>query len=344
MRFEIERLGGEVRFRTALAGLLLKDGKIVRVELETPRGKESVDCAALVLAIGQGARDTYRMLLDAGVAMAPKAFAVGVRIEHEQDMVDRAQFGEMAGHPRLGAAEYRLTGKSGERGVYTFCMCPGGSVIASASEKDEIVVNGMSQYARNDKNANSAIVVQVQPADFTAGPLGGVMFQKELEQAAFRAGGGAGIAPASTVGAFQRHETPRGFGGIAPSYRPGVEPFDLWRVLPPFVAKGIADGLNAFGRQLKGFDREDAVLTAVETRTSAPLRILRGENMQSIRARGCIPRAKVRGTRAASSPRRSTACVPRKRLSRDSRLKKADRAKKRRRDSGVFFATLSKLG
>ena len=289
MRREIERLGGEVRFRTSLAGLIRKDGRITQAELAVPNGTETVDCAALVLAIGQGARDTYHMLLDAGIAMAPKAFAVGVRVEHEQDMIDRAQFGEMAGHPRLGAAEYRLTGKSGERGVYTFCMCPGGSVIASASQKDEVVVNGMSQYARNATNANAAIIVQVQPSDFAAGPLGGVRFQKELEQAACLAGGGAGVAPASTVGAFLRRETSRGFGGILPSYWPGVMPSDLWRVLPPFVAQGIADGLRAFGRQLKGFDREDAVLTAVETRTSAPLRILRGEDMQSISCPGLYP-------------------------------------------------------
>ncbi len=289
MRKEIERLGGEVRFRTVLKGITIANGTIAQAEIEAQSGKETVNCAALVLAIGQGARDTYQMLLDAGIMMAPKAFAVGVRIEHPQDMIDRAQFGALAGHPRLGAAEYRLTSQSGERGVYTFCMCPGGRVIASASAADEIVVNGMSDYARNAENANAAIVVQVTPSDYEAGPLGGVQFQKEMERAAHRSGGGKGIAPASTAGAFLRHETPRGFGGVIPSYRPGVSPSDLWRVLPPFVAQGVAEGLTAFGRQLKGFDGEDAVLTGVETRTSAPLRILRGEDMQSVSCAGLYP-------------------------------------------------------
>jgi uncharacterized FAD-dependent dehydrogenase len=160
-------------------------------------------------------------------------------------------------------------------------MCPGGSVIGSASAKDEIVVNGMSNFARSAPNANAAVVVQVYPSDFEDHPLGGMRFQKQMEQQAFRAGGGGGVAPASTLGAFLRKVTPRGFGGVTPSYQPGVASCDLWRVLPPFVAAGIAEGMKAFGRQLRGFDREDAVLTGVETRTSAPLRILRGENMES---------------------------------------------------------------
>ena len=182
-----------------------------------------------------------------------------------------------------------MTAQSGERGVYTFCMCPGGRVIASASKADEIVVNGMSNYARSAENANAAIVVQVSPADYAPGALGGVAFQKQMEQAAYRAGGGGAIAPASTVGAFLRREKPRGFGCVTPSYKPGVTPCDLWGVLPPFVAKGIADGLTAFGRQLRGFDGGDAVLTGVETRTSAPLRILRGEDLQSASLTGLYP-------------------------------------------------------
>ena len=289
MRREIERLGGEVRFRATLIGLEQADGRIARARFTTPDGTESVACASLLLAIGQGARDTYQMLFDAGIAMAPKPFAVGVRVEHPQAMIDRAQLGELAGHPRLGAAEYRLTAQSGERGVYTFCMCPGGSVIASASARDEIVVNGMSDYARNAENANAAVVVQVYPADFEGDALGGMRFQQRMERAAYQAGGGGGVAPASTLGAFLRKETPRGFGGITPSYRPGVLGCDLWRVLPPFVAQGIAEGMQAFGRQLRGFDREDAVLTGVETRTSAPLRILRGENMESASCAGLYP-------------------------------------------------------
>lgn len=289
MRREIERLGGEVRFRATLSGIEQKDGKVTHAIINTSAGNEKVEAAAVLLAIGQGARDTYQMLFDAGVAMAPKPFAVGVRVEHPQSMIDRAQLGELAGHPRLGAAEYRLTAQHGERGVYTFCMCPGGSVIGSASAKDEVVVNGMSNFARNAENANAAVVVQVYPTDFADHPLGGMRFQKEMEQAAFRAGGGGGIAPATTLGAFLRKETPRGFGGVTPSYQPGVASSDLWRVLPPFVAAGVAEGMKAFGRQLRGFDREDAVLTGVETRTSAPLRILRGENMESASHAGLYP-------------------------------------------------------
>ena len=288
MRREIERLGGEVRFRATLTGLEQKGASLARALFLSSGSCETVDCAALLLAIGQGARDTYQMLFDAGIAMAPKPFAVGVRVEHPQDMIDRAQLGALAGHPRLGAAEYRLSAQHNERGVYTFCMCPGGRVIASASKRDEVVVNGMSDYARNAENANAAVVVQVYPADFADDALGGMRFQKELEHAAFLAGGAGGMAPASTIGAFLRKEMPR-FGGVAPSYRPGVTGCDLWRVLPPFVAEGIFEGLKAFGRQLRGFDREDAVLTAVETRTSAPLRILRGENMQSVSCTGVYP-------------------------------------------------------
>ena len=289
MRKEIERMGGEVRFRAILSGVEQKDGNVTHARIKTQNGVERVACAALLVAIGQGARDTYQMLFDAGVAMAPKPFAVGVRVEHPQDMINRAQLGELAGHPRLGAAEYRLTAQHGERGVYTFCMCPGGSVIASASAKDEIVVNGMSDFARDAKNANAAVVVQVYPSDFADHPLGGMQFQKKMEQEACRAGGGDGIAPATTLGAFLRKEQPRGFGGVTPSYRPGVASCDLWRVLPPFVASGIAEGMKAFGRQLRGFDCEDAVLTGVETRTSAPLRMLRGENMESVSCAGLYP-------------------------------------------------------
>ena len=289
MRREIERQGGEVRFRTTLTGLTVRDNRLTQITVSSASGTETIDCAALVLAIGQGARDTYQMLYDTGIAMSPKPFAVGVRVEHPQSMIDRAQLGELAGHPRLGAAEYRLTAQSGERGVYTFCMCPGGNVIASASASDEVVVNGMSNFARNAENANAAVVVQVYPGDFESDALGGMRFQKQMEHTAFLAGGCSGAAPASTLGAFLRKETPRGFGGVTPSYRPGVACCDLWSVLPPFVAQGVAEGMQAFGRQLRGFDREDAVLTGVETRTSAPLRLLRGENMESASCAGLYP-------------------------------------------------------
>lgn len=289
LRKEIERLGGEVRFGAKLSGISLTNGAVSRVSYTQSGTVESTDCAALVLAIGQGARDTYQMLFDSGVMMAKKPFAVGLRIEHAQSMIDRAQYGAFAGHPRLGAAEYRLTAQSGDRGVYTFCMCPGGSVIASASRRDEVVVNGMSNLARNAENANAAIVVQVRESDLPEDAFAGVRFQKEMECAAFLAGGADGAAPASTVGAFVSRSATKGFGGIKPSYRPGVKAVDLWGVLPSFVSKGVADGVAAFGRQLKGFDEPDAVLTGVETRTSAPLRILRGETMESVSCAGLYP-------------------------------------------------------
>lgn len=289
MRKEIERLGGEVRFGTKLLRVDSNNGRIGRVCVSQNGSEEWIDCAALVLAIGQGARDTYEMLFEAGILLAPKPFAVGVRVEHPQNMIDAAQFGAFAGHPRLGAAEYRLTGQSGDRGVYTFCMCPGGSVIASASRKDEVVVNGMSNYLRNAENANAAIVVQVRAGDFVNEPLGGMRFQRDLERAAFLAGGANAYAPAETVGAFLHKGTLRDFGGVTPSYRPGVCPADLNQMLPAFVAAGIRDGLAAFGRQIKGFDRADAILTGVETRTSAPLRILRNEGLESVSCAGIYP-------------------------------------------------------
>jgi uncharacterized FAD-dependent dehydrogenase len=281
MRREIERLGGEVFFSAKLTGIESSGGVLNRIRFVRDREMETIDCAALVLAIGQGARDTYRMLFDAGVAMAKKPFAAGVRIEHPQSMIDNVQFGAFAGHPRLGAAEYALSARSGERGVYTFCMCPGGSVIASASAHDEIVVNGMSDFARSAPNANAALVVQVKESDLEDDPLAGLRFQKRMEQAAFIAGGKNGFAPSCTVGSFLGKRI-YGFGQVEPSYRPGVTEANLKEILPEFIAKGIADGIEAFGRQMRGFDREDAVLTGVETRTSAPLRILRSDTMQSV--------------------------------------------------------------
>ncbi len=289
MRKEIERLGGEVRFSTKLVGLHTNENGISDVEIAMGNGTERVSCGALILAIGQGARDTYRMLLRAGVMQGKKPFAVGVRIEHPQTRIDRAQYGAFAGNLRLGAAEYRLTGQSGDRGVYTFCMCPGGRVIASASEAGQVVVNGMSDYARNGENANAAIVVQVRAEDTEDDPHGGLRLQERMEQRAFLDGGGSGEAPASRVCDFLNRKKPQNFGGVKPSYRPGVNAADLWETLPPFVAKGVFDGIHAFARQLTGFDDGDAVLTAAETRTSAPLRILRGEDMQSVSVKGVYP-------------------------------------------------------
>ncbi len=274
IRREIERLGGTVRFSARLTDM--EDGMLA------VNGSERTRCAALVLASGQGARDTYRMLLSRGVSMKKKAFAAGLRIEHPQELIDLAQYGASASSLGLGAASYALTARSGERGVYSFCMCPGGRVIQSASAENEAVVNGMSDYARDGKNANAAIVVQVREEDCPDGALGGVSFCESLERAAFFAGGGDYCAPASRLGDFLENKTPSGFGGVTPSCLPGVRASDFWKLLPPFMAEGIQDGVCAFSRQLKGFDLYDAVLTGVETRTSAPVRIERGADMRSV--------------------------------------------------------------
>ena len=287
MREEIVSLGGEVRFSTKLKEIRMANGVLRSIVVSQNGRTETVPCASMVLAIGQGARDTVRMLFDAGIAMAPKAFAVGVRAEHPQTLIDRSQYGEFASHPRLGAAEYRLTGKSGDRGVYTFCMCPGGRVVASASGAEQIVVNGMSDYARDGENANAAVVVQVGPEDFGTDPLAGLRFQERLETDAFRLGGG--LAPACRVADFLEHRKTTRFQSVRPTYRPAVEGANLWDCLPAFAAQGMQDGLLSFGAQLKGYDLPDAVLTAVESRTSSPLRILRGTDRQSVSCANLYP-------------------------------------------------------
>ena len=289
LRKRIERAGGEVRFSAKLIDLSTTDGAVTAVRVQQGDGAVWEPCAALILAIGHGARDTARMLYEKGVLMAPKAFAIGVRAEHPQSLVNESQYGPMAHHPRLGAAEYRLTAKSGERGVYTFCMCPGGQVVASASGPEQVAVNGMSRFARDGKNANAAVVVQITPEDFGTHPLDGLDYLDRLEREAFRLGGGDGTAPASTVGAFLRDERSRASRSVEPTYRPGVRYTKLSDCLPGFVAKGVADGIKAFGRQMKGYDMDDAVLTAVESRTSSPLRMLRDSEMTSVSYRGLYP-------------------------------------------------------
>ena len=289
LRARIEAAGGEVRFSTTLTGLRTEDGRVTRACLVHGETETWEPCAAVILAIGHGARDTARLLYDLGVSMAPKAFAIGVRAEHPQSLINQSQYGPMAAHPRLGAAEYRLTAKSGERGVYTFCMCPGGQVVASASGKEQVVVNGMSNFARDGQNANAAVVVQITPEDFGTHPLDGLRYLDRLERDAFLLGGADGCAPASTVGAFLRDEVSAPSREVTPTYRPGVRYTRLSDCLPEFTAAGIREGLKAFGRQLKGYDMEDAILTAVESRTSSPLRILRDEGMESVSHRGLYP-------------------------------------------------------
>ena len=289
LRRRIETAGGEVRFSAKLADIGVSDGAVTSAVIRQGDSVTREPCAALILAIGHGARDTARMLYEKGIAMSPKAFAIGVRAEHPQSLINTSQYGPMADHPRLGAAEYRLTAKSGERGVYTFCMCPGGQVVASASGPAQVVVNGMSNFARDGKNANAAIVVQITPDDFGTHPLDGLAYLDRLERTVFLAGGGDGTAPASTVGAFLRDEASKPSCSVEPTYRPGVRYTRLSDCLPDFVAAGVRDGIKAFGRQLKGYDMEDAVLTAVESRTSSPLRILRDSAMESVSHKGLYP-------------------------------------------------------
>ena len=279
IRQEIIALGGEVRFNTALTGLKIENGALASVE--TTAGDFA--CEQLILAVGHSARDTFAMLHQAGVPMEQKPFAVGVRIEHPRALIDRSQYGRFAGHPALGAADYKLSCRPlGGRGVYTFCMCPGGVVMAAASEEGGLVVNGMSEHARDAVNSNSALLVGVGPEDFgSAHPLAGAAFQRKIEQAAFALGGGGYRAPIQLVADFLRDQKSASLGEVEPSYRPGVTFADLRDCLPAPVALSLKAALPAFGRQLAGFDRPDAVLTGVESRSSSPVRLLRDDSGQS---------------------------------------------------------------
>ncbi len=277
LRREIIALGGDVRFQTRLTGLAIEDGAVAGARLTGPEGEYVLPTRAVILAVGHSARDTFRMLCEAGAAMSRKPFAIGARIEHRQAQINRAQYGPAAGHPALGAADYKLAVHlPGGRSVYTFCMCPGGQVVAAASEAGGVVVNGMSLYARDGENANSALLVNVLPEDFGGeGPLAGVEFQRRWERAAFEAGGGDWRAPAQRVGDFLQNRPSTGPGSVQPSYRPGVKWGSLDGCLPGFVTDSLREALPLLDRKLKGFADPDAVLTGVETRSSSPVRIER---------------------------------------------------------------------
>ena len=283
LRQEIERLGGTVHFGWQAVDLHIEAGALRGIAVNTPDGRKELDCDRLILAIGHSARDTLEMLCRRGVPMEQKPFAVGVRIEHPRALIDRSQYGRFAGHPALGAADYKLSCRPlGGRGVYTFCMCPGGVVMAAASEEGGLVVNGMSEHARDAVNSNSALLVGVGPEDFgSAHPLAGAAFQRKIEQAAFALGGGGYRAPIQLVGDFLRDQKSASLGEVEPSYRPGVTFADLRDCLPAPVALSLKAALPAFGRQLAGFDRPDAVLTGVESRSSSPVRLLRDDSGQS---------------------------------------------------------------
>jgi uncharacterized FAD-dependent dehydrogenase len=292
LRGKIESLGGEIRFQTRVDRLLIDDGAVRGLLLE---GGEEIRADQVVLAVGHSARDTFEMLEGCGVYVEPKPFSVGFRIEHPQAMIDAWRFGANAGHPLLGAADYRLShhcrgsGLEG-RSVYSFCMCPGGTVVAAASEPGGVVTNGMSQHDRGEHNANSGIVVDITPEiDFPGGALAGIALQRRYEASAFVAGGGTYEAPAQLVGDFLAGRSSSAVGAVSPSYMPGVRLGDLSGCLPEFAIAAIREALPAFDRKIRGFARADAVLTGVETRTSSPIRIRRGEDGQSTSTRGLFP-------------------------------------------------------
>ena len=244
-----------------------------------------------MLAIGHSARDTFQSLHDAGVHVEAKPFSIGVRIEHPQSWIDRARFGPNAGHPILGAAEYHISHHcSNGRTVYSFCMCPGGTVVAATSEEGRVATNGMSQYGRNERNANSGFVVAIDPArDFPDGPLAGLALQRHWESKAFVAGGSTYKAPAQRLGDFLAGRPSTSLGSVVPSYRPGVQPADLADCLPDFAIAAMREALPVFGRQIAGYDHPDVVMTGVETRTSSPVRFTRGADFQSLNTAGLFP-------------------------------------------------------
>lgn len=299
MRAEIESLGGEIRFSERVTDVQIEAGQVRGVTLASG-GQLRAD--HVVLALGHSARDTFAMLSERGVFMEPKPFSIGFRIEHPQSLVDKARFGPNAGHEILGAADYKLVHHaSNGRSVYSFCMCPGGTVVAATSEPGRVVTNGMSQYSRAERNANAGIVVGIAPQDYRQDgkpdgpvhPLDGIAFQRFWESRAFELGGGTYEAPAQRVGDFLAGRPSTALGSVVPSYKPGVHLTDLGdperSSLPMYAIEAIREALPAFDRQIKGFSMADAMLTGVETRTSSPLRITRGRDWQSLNVRGLYP-------------------------------------------------------
>ncbi len=326
MRDKITALGGEIRFQQRVTGLILSDeGAHKRLQglqvqdLSTGQ-THTLNTRQVVLALGHSSRDTFAMLHDAGVYLESKPFSIGVRIEHPQSVIDRARWGQHAGHPLLGAADYKLVHHAANgRAVYSFCMCPGGTVVAATSEPGRVVTNGMSQYSRNERNANAGMVVGIDPSDYPSDssaweaafgpvdgpryaaqaqamlgkgqvhPLAGIVYQRQLESLAFEAGGRDYQAPGQLVGDFLAQRPSQQLGTVEPSYKPGVRLGDLSQVLPAFAVQAMREALPVFGRKIKGFDMADAVMTGVETRTSSPLRITRGEDYQSLNVHGLYP-------------------------------------------------------
>lgn len=295
MREKIEKLGGEIRFQQKVTDILLQERQgekhIAGVVLDSG---ETIETDRVVMALGHSARDTFEMLYARGVFFEAKPFSIGVRIEHPQSIIDCARFGPNAGHPILGAADYKLAHHaSNGRSVYSFCMCPGGTVVAAASEQGRLVTNGMSQYSRRERNANAGIVVGVTPEDFPddarLNPLAGIAFQRHWEEQAYLAGGSSWFAPAQLVGDFIANRPSTALGAVIPSYKPGVTPTDLALCLPEYATTAMREALSVFGRQIEGFSMNDAVMTGVETRTSSPVRMTRGADFQSLNVKGLYP-------------------------------------------------------
>jgi uncharacterized FAD-dependent dehydrogenase len=287
MRATIISLGGEIRFQSRVDDIEINEGRVRGVALS---GGEHIATDQVILAVGHSARDTFQMLHDRGVTLEAKPFSVGLRIEHPQSLIDSCRFGESNGNPLLGPADYNLVHHcSNGRSVYSFCMCPGGTVVAAASELGGVVTNGMSQYSRNERNANSGIVVGVTPEDYPGHPLAGIAFQRSWEARAFELGGRNYHAPAQRVGDFLEGRESSELGEVVPSYTPGVNWCDLSSSLPEYAISAIREALPIFNRKIKGFAMQDAVLTGVETRTSSPIRINRNEHYQSLNTIGLYP-------------------------------------------------------
>jgi uncharacterized FAD-dependent dehydrogenase len=287
MRAQIIELGGEIRFDTRVDDVHISDGQINGVTLA---GGEVIYADHVAIAIGHSARDTFKMLFDKQVYIEAKPFSVGFRIEHPQSAIDQARFGKNAGNEILGAADYKLVHHCANgRSVYSFCMCPGGTVVAAASEPNQVVTNGMSQYSRAERNANSAIVVGIDPSDYPGDALAGIELQRQLERQAYKLGGETYDAPAQRVGDFMQGKSSKQLGKVEPSYKPGIKLTDLADALPDFCIEAIREAIPAFNRKIKGFASPDALLTGVETRTSAPICIKRGHDMQSVNTKGLFP-------------------------------------------------------
>ena len=296
MREQIIALGGEVRFEQRVSDVQIERGHVRGLTVQNLSDNTQYEMRAdhVVLALGHSSRDTVAMLHARGVYMEAKPFSIGFRIEHPQGVIDRARLGQHAGHPLLGAADYKLVhhatdGKGSGRSVYSFCMCPGGTVVAATSEAGRVVTNGMSQYSRNERNANAGIVVGITPSDYPGGPLAGMAFQRALESHAYILGGSNYEAPGQLVGDFVAGRPSTQLGSVEPSYKPGVLMGDLTSALPDYAIAAMREAIPVFGKKIRGFDMHDAVLTGVETRTSSPIKMTRGDDFQSLNVKGLYP-------------------------------------------------------